>query len=368
MHRKSITLTTDQVRHLFNYEPTTGRLTWRNPTARAVSKGDIAGTVAKNGNRYVSIGDERYMAHRIVWLMVYGEWPKENVSARNGNFDDLRLENLQLKSFTQTARNRKGAKGVSYEKHTGKWRAEITRNWQRIQLGRFETEQEALAAYKEAASLDVPELPEDVKKARLVSNRQDQLVRNLWARTLRDNDGVTGWASVTEFISDIKDVAFPYCRVISKNDAMPVGPDNFQVERMAKHDRRTPDGRVAYYKYRNRVGKERHKRHALMRSFGMSLEQYNDMLTAQGHVCRICGSKEIHSRAGTPRSLSVDHCHTTGEVRGILCHNCNHGLGNFRDNPEFLRAAAQYIEHHAAKSNSVPASEHPPENIGARAS
>lgn len=51
--------------------------------------------------------------------------------------------------------------------------------------------------------------------------------------------------------------------------------------------------------------------------------------------CRICKSLE---------HLILDHCHITGEVRGTLCHHCNVGLGHFKDNPEFLRRAAEYLE------------------------
>ena len=61
------------------------------------------------------------------------------------------------------------------------------------------------------------------------------------------------------------------------------------------------------------------------------------MLEAQGGVCAIC-------RTGTRRH--VDHDHATGAVRALLCFNCNGGLGQFRDDPCLLHAAALYVEHH----------------------
>jgi hypothetical protein len=60
------------------------------------------------------------------------------------------------------------------------------------------------------------------------------------------------------------------------------------------------------------------------------------MLERQGKVCGICKTP------GKP--LCVDHCHATGKVRGLLCRDCNLGLGNYKDNPIFTRAATAYLE------------------------
>lgn len=76
----------------------------------------------------------------------------------------------------------------------------------------------------------------------------------------------------------------------------------------------------------------------LRRQYGISLEQYDAMLEAQGHVCRLC------KQPTTERRLDVDHCHTTGVVRGLLCNLCNTGIGKFRDRPDLLRLAAEYLE------------------------
>ena len=78
----------------------------------------------------------------------------------------------------------------------------------------------------------------------------------------------------------------------------------------------------------------------LRRKFGITLETYTAMLESQGGVCDICGSPP------TTRSLAVDHDHETGAVRGLLCHHCNLGIGNFQERKEnFLRAIA-YLEKH----------------------
>lgn len=83
----------------------------------------------------------------------------------------------------------------------------------------------------------------------------------------------------------------------------------------------------------NRPWLERH----LRRSYGITVEQYESMLAAQGGVCAICGGPQ------TGKNWHVDHDHETGEVRGILCHGCNHALGGARDNPDTLIAAAKYL-------------------------
>lgn len=75
--------------------------------------------------------------------------------------------------------------------------------------------------------------------------------------------------------------------------------------------------------------------------YGITFEQYKQMLKNQNHKCAICGIDEVDSRNN---KLCVDHCHTTGKVRMLLCHNCNCGLGHFQDNPELLIKASEYLK------------------------
>lgn len=73
-------------------------------------------------------------------------------------------------------------------------------------------------------------------------------------------------------------------------------------------------------------------------TYGLTRQEL-DLLLSQHDRCAICGSPEW-GRKGP----QVDHCHETGRVRGILCSNCNQGLGRFGDDPALLRAAAGYLE------------------------
>jgi hypothetical protein len=74
--------------------------------------------------------------------------------------------------------------------------------------------------------------------------------------------------------------------------------------------------------------------------YGLKPGEYEIMLAQQGGCCAICGYVPQIGQ----RPLSVDHDHTSGSVRGLLCGLCNTGLGNFRDESQFLRRAISYLE------------------------
>ncbi len=74
------------------------------------------------------------------------------------------------------------------------------------------------------------------------------------------------------------------------------------------------------------------------RVFGITLEDYERILEEQGGLCVICKGKDNSKR------LAVDHCHTTGKVRGLLCSRCNQGLGLFDDDEKKLRLAIKYLK------------------------
>ena len=75
--------------------------------------------------------------------------------------------------------------------------------------------------------------------------------------------------------------------------------------------------------------------------YGITLDEYHQMLKDQNHKCYLCGVDEVDSRDG---KLCVDHCHTTGKLRKLLCHSCNCGLGHFQDNPDVLEKAIKYLK------------------------
>lgn len=78
----------------------------------------------------------------------------------------------------------------------------------------------------------------------------------------------------------------------------------------------------------------------LQRRFGMSAEQFDALLAAQGGRCALCQRFEPGGRWGR---FHVDHCHQTGQIRGILCHGCNVALGALGDDIEGLTRALRYV-------------------------
>jgi hypothetical protein len=98
-------------------------------------------------------------------------------------------------------------------------------------------------------------------------------------------------------------------------------------------------------KYRCRVclGAEQHDQQ--LRKQGCLSAQYKLLLEAQDGRCAICGALQGHrSRYGTVCRLAVDHDHKTGKIRGLLCNNCNRGLGRLKDSIENLEAALRYLK------------------------
>ena len=82
----------------------------------------------------------------------------------------------------------------------------------------------------------------------------------------------------------------------------------------------------------------------LMRSYGINTTDYNNMLTKQNGLCALCKTEGFTMAKHHKVKLVVDHCHKTGVVRGLLCHNCNRALGLLQDNPEVIRRCADWVE------------------------
>ena len=82
----------------------------------------------------------------------------------------------------------------------------------------------------------------------------------------------------------------------------------------------------------------------LQREYNINYSEYMDMLNNQEEKCAICGSEGFKMQAHHKIKLVVDHCHATGRVRGMLCHNCNRGLGLFQDSVKFLQTASSYLQ------------------------
>ena len=84
----------------------------------------------------------------------------------------------------------------------------------------------------------------------------------------------------------------------------------------------------------------------LRRKYGIDLTDYKSMVQEQDDACAICGTKEKGNARGKTRYWAVDHDHETGQVRALLCQNCNALLGFSREDPAILERAIEYLEEH----------------------
>lgn len=85
---------------------------------------------------------------------------------------------------------------------------------------------------------------------------------------------------------------------------------------------------------------------AICRYHNLAVPTYEEMFRAQNNQCAICGKEETRKLRGKVMRLCVDHDHTTGKIRALLCHDCNSGLGKFYDSPDLLTKAAIYLMDH----------------------
>lgn len=152
--------TRERVLELLSYDPDMGLFLWLNPKGRHAgpNAGNHAGGLdTVTGYQKIGIDGRPWLAHRLAWLIVYGEWPQGQIDHANGNRGDNRLANLRLATQTQnngnTSRrsdNKSGYKGVAHFPYDGRkksWRAYININKKLRTIGYFLTAEDAARAY-----------------------------------------------------------------------------------------------------------------------------------------------------------------------------------------------------------------------------
>ena len=114
---------------------------------------------------------------------------------------------------------------------------------------------------------------------------------------------------------------------------------------MPKGARETKESWNTYMREFRKRNPDACKRSDLKKKYGISLEQFNEMKNSQQHVCAICKQPEtaIDHRTKKFRDLAVDHCHTSGEIRGLLCTRCNTAIGLLQDDVDLLARAISYL-------------------------
>ncbi len=135
-------------------------------------------------------------------------------------------------------------------------------------------------------------------------------------------------------------------RVERLDETKPLGPGNWYWRefRKAPEDRAQRAQYMREYNQRKRdVNPDYYKNADLKRTYGVTLEWYNQKLAEQGGNCAICKHPETTKIRGTVIRLAVDHCHDTGVARALLCKECNQAIGLMHHDPVRLAAAASYV-------------------------
>ena len=149
-------ITQARLKEVLNYDPDTGLFTWIKPTANCIKPGDITNSKTKTGYIAIKVDMKNYLAHRLAWLYMHGEFPDCFIDHANCDRSDNRLCNLRLATHAQNMQNqdlrktnKSGHKGVSWCKTTNKWQAQCTFQGKKYQLGRHQNIEDAIAAVKE---------------------------------------------------------------------------------------------------------------------------------------------------------------------------------------------------------------------------
>ncbi|MET1001827.1 MAG: endonuclease VII domain-containing protein [Acidimicrobiia bacterium] len=151
--------------------------------------------------------------------------------------------------------------------------------------------------------------------------------------------------SLNEFYANPsgRDGTRPECKVCTKARRREWYASNREreIERVTEWQRANPDRVKATMDAFRAAGRKKlsDRKSHLKRNYGLTLDQYEEMLAAQGGVCAICRQPRPEDR-----TLHVDHDHETGEIRGLLCFKCNNALGDFNDDHDLFQTAADYLD------------------------
>lgn len=154
------------------------------------------------------------------------------------------------------------------------------------------------------------------------------------------------WEDFLQFAMDVGAPPEPNAKLFAADDNKPLGPGNF-VWKRAFTQRVEGEDEATFSRRRDRayraVMSERAAAYDLKKHYGLSKGEYEAMLDKCGGRCSICGQEETQKIRGKPFRLAVDHCHAKGHIRGLLCRQCNTGLGAFRDDVTLLNKAIDYL-------------------------
>lgn len=152
-------LTQDKLKEILAYNHDSGLFRWKVRAATNIKIGDVAGCDDSDGYRHIGIKGTLYLAQRLVWLYVYGKWPRGVIDHIDHDPSNNRIANLRDVTESENHQNRQGVRGYSWHRGAGKWSAKIKVNRKTRYIGIYETEPEARAAYLAAKKIFHPTTP-----------------------------------------------------------------------------------------------------------------------------------------------------------------------------------------------------------------
>ena len=102
------------------------------------------------------------------------------------------------------------------------------------------------------------------------------------------------------------------------------------------------------WREKNPIKSQELNRRKLLKKYGLTIKEWEELFDKQNGTCAICNLPETLIDRGTLRRLAVDHCHSTGKVRSLLCSKCNKAIGLLNDDLSLLNKAVSYLEHHSS--------------------
>ena len=144
------------LKELLHYDPETGIFRW-NKQRRNIKLGEVAGGRNSIGYIFIRLFYNRFLAHRLAWMYMYGNFPPDEIDHINGVRDDNRIINLRAVSHAENAKNQRinstntsGVTGVSWNKAAQKWKAQVRQDNKTLYFGIYSNFLDAICARKSA--------------------------------------------------------------------------------------------------------------------------------------------------------------------------------------------------------------------------
>ena len=314
-------MTLEEYREILDYDPVTGEFTWKMARG-GPHAGKRAGSFRKNNygvaNYIIVLNKTIIPGTRLAWFLTHGEWPATPVRFENGDHSDLRIENLRLAKPNSERAADKHVAAIEREKR----RNEV---WGR----------------KDVTQARLKELFDYNPGTGKFYWRQSGKGRTLGQPAGSPDNG--------HMVLRVDGVSHQQHRLawIYVHGSVPAGRRIYPINENGM-DCRIENLRLAHTQYEHNVryaknNPTKNRENNLKKFQGMTIADYDAMLKAQGGVCRICRQPESQARLGVTRRLVVDHRHSDGKVRGLLCSRCNTALGYAMDDAARLEASAAYL-------------------------